>query len=70
MALTYKNGLIGISTSKYKLVLEVWNQTGSGLTRLEAAAGMTLDKKLEDLCPHFYRLHVSLGEQANISLAT
>lgn len=31
---------------------------------------MTLDDKLEDICPFFYHLYALLGERANVALAT
>lgn len=45
---------------KYKLAVEVRNQTGSGLIEEEARADIILSDKLEEMCPYFERLNALL----------
>lgn len=51
---------------RYKDANIFLKDTGSGLTAAETDAGLTLDDKLEKMCPHFHRMHAMFGERANI----
>lgn len=51
---------------KYKEAFNIKNDSGSGLTMGELRAGITLDEKLEKICPHFQRMHILYGERANV----
>lgn len=52
---------------RYKQAREVKTGTGAGLTEEEFAAGMTLEDKLNRLCPHFERMHALYGGRPNVS---
>lgn len=43
------------------------NTSGSGLSAIEARVGMTIAKNLEKMCLEFNRLHILLGERANVN---
>lgn len=51
---------------KYKDALTFKHATGSGLTERELRLGMTMESKLEKMCPFFSRLHALYGERHNV----
>lgn len=53
---------------RYQEALATKQDSGGGLTELEIEQGMTIEDKLERLCPHFKRMHALLGERANMNL--
>ncbi|KAL2641434.1 hypothetical protein R1flu_009021 [Riccia fluitans] len=40
---------------------------GAGLTNVEIQKGLTMEKKLNKLCPHFRRMDVLYGKHFNIA---
>lgn len=52
---------------KYKEALALKNDSGVGVTMAEMSAGITLEDRLEKLCPHFDRMHALYGERANVN---
>lgn len=44
------------------------NDSGARLTSIELCAGITLESKLEKICPRFDLTHALYGEQANFNL--
>lgn len=52
--------------AKYKEALTFKQAIGSGLTEKELRQGMTMESKLEKLCPFFSRLHHLYGERHNV----
>lgn len=41
--------------------------TGSSLIEAEAQAGMSIEMKLDCMCPFFDRLYILLDERANVN---
>ncbi|CAM6114749.1 unnamed protein product [Calypogeia fissa] len=52
---------------KYKEARELQNQSGGGLNEAEVDAGITLEDKLNQICPHFERMHALYGGRANVA---
>ncbi|CAM6127660.1 unnamed protein product [Calypogeia fissa] len=52
--------------AKYKEALALKNDSGAGLSIREMRAGISMDDKLDRLCPHFARLDVLYGERHNV----
>ncbi|KAL3696228.1 hypothetical protein R1sor_010304 [Riccia sorocarpa] len=52
--------------ASYKKAREWMNSTGAGLTDKELASGMTVEDKLNHMCPFFERMHAIHGRTANI----
>ncbi|CAM6089587.1 unnamed protein product [Calypogeia fissa] len=47
---------------------QLWRvQTGRGLTEEEIANGVTIDEKLNKLCPHFHRMDEIFGARPNVA---
>ncbi|KAL3691342.1 hypothetical protein R1sor_004993 [Riccia sorocarpa] len=53
--------------SMYKKARQFKESTGRGLSEKEVERGVTIEEKLEKLCPHFNRMHAILGQRANIA---
>lgn len=51
--------------SKWKEASAMKNDSGAGLTVVDLWMGITLDDKLEKICPHFERMNALYGERAN-----
>ncbi|KAL3685952.1 hypothetical protein R1sor_003974 [Riccia sorocarpa] len=51
----------------YKKARGFKDSTGQGLSEKELEKGMTIEDKLEKICPHFGRMHTILGQRANIA---
>ncbi|CAM6099537.1 unnamed protein product [Calypogeia fissa] len=52
--------------ARYKEAREFKTQSGGGMTEDELAVGMTLEEKLNKLCPHFERMHEIYGGRPNV----
>ncbi|CAM6128962.1 unnamed protein product [Calypogeia fissa] len=52
--------------ARYKEACEFKTQSGGGLSEDELAVGMTLEEKLNKLCPHFERMHGIYGGRPNV----
>lgn len=50
----------------FKKAKELQNSTGGGLSEVEISQGMTMEDKLNNKCPHFFRMNAIFGERANI----
>ncbi|KAL3687922.1 hypothetical protein R1sor_014231 [Riccia sorocarpa] len=51
----------------YKRAREWLAGTGSGLTEEEISLGYTIEKKMHEKCPHFYRMNAIFGNRANVN---
>ncbi|CAM6125030.1 unnamed protein product [Calypogeia fissa] len=56
--------------AKYKEALALKNDCGAGLSIREMRVGISMDDKLDRLCPHFARLDVLYGERHNVDQPT
>ncbi|KAL3692303.1 hypothetical protein R1sor_005954 [Riccia sorocarpa] len=52
---------------RYKKARQFKEATGRGLSEKELESGMTIEEKVEKICPHFDRMHAILGQRANIA---
>lgn len=55
--------------SRYMKAKGRMNQTGFGLTAEEKNAGVTIAKKLDNMCPFFERMDMIFGKKANVEPA-
>ncbi|KAL3679213.1 hypothetical protein R1sor_022169 [Riccia sorocarpa] len=53
--------------SMYKKAKGFKESTGRGLSEKELEKGMTIEEKVEKICPHFASMHAILGQRANIA---
>jgi hypothetical protein len=52
---------------RYKDAKDVKTDTGGGLTPEESDQGITLEEKLNKMCPYFERMHALYGDIPNVS---
>ncbi|KAL3693403.1 hypothetical protein R1sor_007054 [Riccia sorocarpa] len=52
--------------STYKNARTFYLGTGTGLTKAEIAAGLTLEQKMNAKCHYFFRMHALYGARANV----
>ncbi|KAL3686128.1 hypothetical protein R1sor_004150 [Riccia sorocarpa] len=50
----------------YRKALVFYKGTGSGVTEEERQAGVTMEAKMNALCPHFSRMHALFGSRPNV----
>lgn len=55
---------------RYRDARDVKMDTGGGVTDKEMLAGVTLEEKLEHMCPHFNRMHALFGGRPNVDPPT
>ncbi|CAM6100423.1 unnamed protein product [Calypogeia fissa] len=53
--------------AKYKEARNLSTSTGTGLTEEELELGITLEDKLNKICPHFDQMHLLLGGRPNVN---
>ncbi|CAM6086294.1 unnamed protein product [Calypogeia fissa] len=53
--------------AKYKEARNLSTSTGAGLTEEELDLGISLEDKLNKVCPHFDRMHLLLGGRPNVN---
>lgn len=53
--------------AKYKEARNLSTSTGAGLREEELELGITLEDKLNKVCPHFDRMHLLLGGRPNVN---